>query len=429
MQILVTGANGFIGSHIVAALLKQGHQVICAARAVANTQRRFPNCRVIGCDFNHDTKAEIWRERLTGVDAVINVVGILQSTGHNKIHRIHAETPCALFQACKDVGVKKVIQISALGAAADAPTDYGRSKNAADEFLMGLGIDADIVRPSLVYSTGSYGGTSLFRGLAGMPLMTPLVGKGEQRFQPIHVDDLSKAILHLLQTPHEGGRILDAVGPNEICMRDLILKLRHWLGLGKSFVLSTPLFAIRAMAKLGDIWGGIPINTTAYKMLQLTQCADGNPFWQAVGFKPRAFDTVLNEQPAQTQDLWQARLYFIRPLLRFAIGLLWLLSGIVSLTVSRQFGVDVLEQFGLGMSLSYALIIVAAGADIILGIFTLIAWRLEWVGTVQIILMLIYTVLASFIDPSLWSNPFAPLVKNIPLIAATLVMIVLAKER
>ena len=163
MKILVTGASGFIASQIVTDLLTAGHQVTCAARNIDYTKNLFPNANVIACDFTLDNKPKTWLPRLKDIDVVINCVGILYHPNKKVIWDIHYETPKAIFDACVIAGVKKIIQISALGID-KTDVEYAKSKKAADDYLLNLPITSVILRPSLVYGRGSYGGTSLFRG-------------------------------------------------------------------------------------------------------------------------------------------------------------------------------------------------------------------------------------------------------------------------
>jgi nucleoside-diphosphate-sugar epimerase len=211
MHILVTGASGFIASQIVTDLLHKGHTVTCCVRNTAYTQRLFPQSKVIACNFITDTHADIWEQRLRGIDIVINCVGILYHPNKKIIWAIHRDTPIALFDACVKAGIKKIIQISALGIEANAFA-YAASKKAADDYLLTLPLSSIILRPSVVYGKGSYGGTSLFRGLAGLPYIIPMPGNGKQELQPIHIADLSRAVSYLIVQPSQSNRVLVAAG-------------------------------------------------------------------------------------------------------------------------------------------------------------------------------------------------------------------------
>jgi len=139
MRILITGATGFIASQIVSTLSDAGHDVVSCVRNVKSAEQRFWYANVIHCDFNKDTSPEIWLKRLRDhhIDAVINCVGVLQGSYKQSIEAIHRDTPIALFTACQQANIKRVIQISALGAG-DVETPYSATKNNADEYLLGL---------------------------------------------------------------------------------------------------------------------------------------------------------------------------------------------------------------------------------------------------------------------------------------------------
>src|SRR5688500_18883753 len=131
MVILITGATGFIGRRLVVALRAAGHRVIAAVRHPGIS----PDS--VAADFTRDLDSDSWVPRLIGVDVVINAVGILREHGLQTFENIHARAPKALFSACVSAGVKRVIQISALGAES-GKTGYFTSKHSADEHLMTL---------------------------------------------------------------------------------------------------------------------------------------------------------------------------------------------------------------------------------------------------------------------------------------------------
>jgi uncharacterized protein YbjT (DUF2867 family) len=200
MRVLVTGATGFIGGHIAARLIAAGHEVVVCVRDTRRARAMFPNSEVVSCDFNRDTTVSAWLPRLAGVDAVVNCVGVLQGRRGQSIAAIHSAAPKALFDACVAARVRRVVQISALGADAGAGTAYADTKRDADAHLASLDLDWTIVKPSLAYTpAGSYGGTSLFRALAALPFAIPVLGTGEQAFQPIHMADLAEGVCRLIE--------------------------------------------------------------------------------------------------------------------------------------------------------------------------------------------------------------------------------------
>ena len=121
MNILLTGASGFIGSHLLRRLHAAGHRITACVRQPQAAARRFAGADDIACDFSRDTPEAAWLPRLEGIDVVINAVGIIRETRRQTFTALHSATPEALFRAAARCGVKKVIQISALGADEDHP--------------------------------------------------------------------------------------------------------------------------------------------------------------------------------------------------------------------------------------------------------------------------------------------------------------------
>lgn len=332
MRILVTGANGFIGAHLAAALFGAGHEITACARNPNAARRQFPLYDWIEIDFNIETNPSVWAPRLKDIDAVVNCAGILQGAAGQSLDAVHRDGPAALFDACVAAGVSRIVQISALGNDAGAGTQYADSKRAADEYLKTLDIDWVILRPSLVYTAGVYGGTAALRGLAGFPFVVPLAGGGHQLFQPIHMDDLAHAVARLVQ-PDAPVRIsLDAVGPEPMPIRDIVLAIRAWLGLKPGPVLPIPMPLLWVAARVGDVLGWFSdrgtLRTTAIRQLEYGNIADPGPFTDAIGFAPRAFAHGLVTEPSHVQDRWHARLVFLAPVLRVALAVLAVGSAI-----------------------------------------------------------------------------------------------------
>ena len=203
MNVLLTGASGFIGGHLAAALRAAGHTVIEVRRDAGG------DATAVQADFTRDLSARDWLPKLVGVDAVINAVGILREHGQQSFECIHKRAPQALFTSCVAAGIRRVVQISALGADRGM-TRYFLSKRAADDYLATLPLEWTIVRPAMVFGSGG-SSARLFAMLAHLPLV-PLPGRGEQRLQPIHIDDLTEAVVRILgdakthRTRIESGR-------------------------------------------------------------------------------------------------------------------------------------------------------------------------------------------------------------------------------
>jgi len=385
--------------------------------------------KIIPLDFQSHTEKSDWLPHLSGIDVVINCVGVFQTTTSKAMWDIHYNAPRALFDACQEIGVKKIIQISALGVD-KSDVDYAKSKLAAETYLQNLTMDCVIIRPSFVYGKGSYGGSSLFRGLASLPFFIFLPGGGQPLLQPIHVHDLVAIVEKSLD--FKGKKLLCAVGSEKLSQRLLLQKMRAWLGFKKAICIPMPLLLIRMTAKLGDFFRNSPLSTTGVQLMMIDNVVTDQTFEtlvKTVGFTPRSFTEGLNDMTSAVQDRWHARLFFLRPILRISIALLWIFTGIISMVSANRFGYPLLTQAGIDLSLQPLLLYGASIVDLFLGILVLCHFRLKLVGSLQIILMLIFTVIVSFRLPQFWLHPFAPMAKNIPLIFATLVMMALESDR
>ncbi|HEX7770021.1 MAG TPA: NAD-dependent epimerase/dehydratase family protein, partial [Dokdonella sp.] len=157
MRVLVTGAHGFIGGTVVAHLLAAGHEVVPAVRRPRPAQRDGALAG-LACDMGRDVDESPWLPRLAGIDAVVNCAGILRERGRDRFEVVHVQAPLALFRACTRTGIRRVVQVSALGDPADG--EFIASKHRVDAALLALLPEAVVLRPSVVYDTrGSHGGT------------------------------------------------------------------------------------------------------------------------------------------------------------------------------------------------------------------------------------------------------------------------------
>ncbi|MBF0269891.1 MAG: NAD(P)H-binding protein [Alphaproteobacteria bacterium] len=414
MRVLVLGAKGFIGRHIVAALLSADHQVIAAVRETGEMPRRFPGISEIAVDLNSDVAPEDWADRLKGVDAVVNAAGILRAAPGQSLDAVHVSGPMALYQACQMAGVKRIIHISATGADKEAGTGFALSKYEAEERLKQLDLNWLILRPSLVYAQGSYGGTSLMRGLAALPIVIPVPGCGDQVFQPLHADDLAQAVVRFIETGEPRQCTLEPCGPEQLSLREILVKLRAWLGLPQAFVLPVPLWLIRVACKVGDLIGGGPFSTTALSQLLHGNAASATAFEGATGLRFLSMDQWHVKCPSHVQDRWHARLYFLNPLLRAVLAILWLASGLMGLFLAPESWTEI--------PVSPIWVRLAGAFDLMLAASLILGRGLHWSLPLQGLMVAGYTIFLSLLTPALWLEPLGPLLKNLPILAAILVL-------
>jgi uncharacterized protein YbjT (DUF2867 family) len=434
MRCLVTGAYGFIGREVAAALERRGVKVVGCGRDLGLGRRVMPQIDWIACDFNRDVTAAAWLRRLAGIDAVVNCVGILQGSARDDASRIHDDATVALFEACAASGVERIVHLSAVSAEAGVETGYARSKAAADAALARIDADWVIVKPSLVIGRGAFGGTSLIRGLAGLPLVLPRPGRASERFQPIALDDLADGIAALAMKAEPARVTLYAAGPETKSVREILRAYRAWLGFGEAREVTVPLPVLRVLLGLGDLagWFGhaTSARSTSLAQTRYDTLVDGTCFAEATGVMPKGFTETLRACPATLQDRLHARSYFAVPALQVTLALFWILTGVLTLLPgSFASATALVADAGYGSSFAAALVAIASVADIVAGVLFLLPGWVRRAGTAQLILSTVYLIGLTVVAPELWTDHFGPLLKVVPMMAATLVVMAFAEKR
>lgn len=421
MRILVTGADGFIGRHLVTALAARGHQVIGAVRRPDRFARLFPTVEAISADFTQAQSPEDWLPRLTGIQGVINAAGIFAEQGAQTFEAIHTTAPHALFTACAQSGVQRVIQISALGADLQARSRFHLSKRAADDYLTSLDLEWVIVQPSLVFGPNGQS-AALFSMLAAMPLVA-VPGKGQQQVQPIYLDDLIAAVTALFEAGAPVHCRIPAVGPHPVSLREFLTGLRHALGLPPTMVLPVPMKLIYAAAPIAERLKLPLLSREALEMLARGNTASPAAIAGLLGHPPRSIGRFIPSswQPAARRS---ARLAWLRPLLRLALAFVWLIAGVVSLGIYPvEQSYALLAATGITGVLAPIALYGASLLDILLGLATLALRQARWLWQMQIGVILVYSTVITWHLPEFWLHPFGPLAKNIPILALLIALI------
>ncbi len=410
MIVLVVGTTGFVGKHIYQGLQKEGFEVRASSR-------EWLDFRTLSCG------SDLLVERLRGVDVVINAVGIIAQEGENSFEQVHTLAPIVLFDACKEAGVKRVIQISALGSQTGT-TAYHTSKDSADIFLRQSGLSYAILHPSVIYGDDGKS-TALFQALASSPI-TPLINKGEQLLQPIRIEDMVQTVKQAIVSKQEKIE-LDVVGEKAISYKELLGTFRTWLGYTKTRFVSMPTVGTNLIGKLLQ---EPTVHHDNIQMLEEGSCADVTPLADFLGYTPVGIKENLQNREANHAQKLYAALYLLRPFLRMVIGLVWIWSGIVSAFLyPRPLALDLLHDIGIPVGIDLPLLYVASFLDIVLGALTIVGYRLDVLLKFQIVVIGVYTLLLTALAPYHWLHPFGPVLKNIPLIFTIYILMKLEKYR
>jgi uncharacterized protein YbjT (DUF2867 family) len=422
MKILITGASGFIGGRLRSALLSRGHEVVGVARHVPEGAAAG---EWLALDVATSTTAD-WRRHLRDIDVVVNAVGIFREHGAQRFDTLHLRSAHALFHACADAGVRRVLQVSALGADEHAQTAYHRSKKAADDLLLALPLDATVVQPSLVF--GVQGESArLFLAWASLPWL-PLPAGGRQPLQPIHADDASEALVALAEAHGEPwrGRRIALVGPQPLSLAEYLQSLRAALGLPRTRGLTVPAAWMALAARIGDRLTALPFDRAAWQMLQRGNHAPADATTALLGRAPRDARHFIDPEHAAAHRQ-AARLAWLLPLLRLSLALVWIVTGIVSLGLYPvQQSYDLLARAGVPTALQPAMLYGAAVFDLLLGASTLWPMRdRRWLWWTQIGLIAFYTAVITLKLPEFWLHPYGPVLKNLPILAVLALLLAL----
>lgn len=361
-------------------------------------------------DYRRDLASDIWLPRVTGVDAVVNAVGILHEREAGDFDRVHRQAPEALFQACAQAGVRRVVQISALG---NAPTPYLASKHAADRTLWHLLPDSVVVRPGLVFGRDG-ASTRFFLSLASLPIQALPGGAGP--VQPVHVADVADLVARLLETPPDGQNLVEAPGPERLGYGEWLALYRKALGLAPALRFPMPGVLMAAAARVASRFPGSLLSADTWAMLRAGNTGDPAAAEVLLGralVAPGDFIAGSDREALRLRALAAWR----RPLARGVIAAIWFGSALVSAGLYPV--ADSLARLApLGLSGVPALAVLATATllDAVMGLLTLFRFgRRLWLA--QLALVGGYTLLVAIWLPAYLLDPFGPILKNLAVMA------------
>lgn len=229
-NFLVLGATGFVGRSVCERLVERSGgadgRIRVATRRVARARhlQLLPTVELAPGDIHDDA---VLARMLRNTDAVINLVAILHGSD-SEFERVQARLPARLADACRSAGVRRVIHLSALGAAQDAPSQYLRSKARGEAALRGARLDLTVLRPSVIFGEHDRF-LNLFATLQSIFPVLPLAGAAA-RFQPVWVEDVASAVARCLDDPSSIGLTIECCGPRVYTLKELVEAAGAWSG-------------------------------------------------------------------------------------------------------------------------------------------------------------------------------------------------------
>ena len=290
MDVLLAGGSGFIGRHLCGELLDRGHDVTALSRSPDDDALPDGVETAMGDVRAYDSIADAFEQR----DAAVNLVALsplFEPGGGNEMHdQVHRQGTKHCVEAAEAAGVSRFLQLSALGADPDGPTHYIRAKGRAEEAVRDSDLDWTVVRPSVVFGEG--GQFVRFTRKLTPPVLAPLPGGGETRFQPVHVADLVGILADTLETEAHIGDTYEIGGPEQLTLADVARLIREAQG-GSVHVVSVPMSLAGIGMTVGGLIPGVPFGPDQYRSLQFDNTTDDNDI-DAFGIAPAEMTTLAD---------------------------------------------------------------------------------------------------------------------------------------
>jgi len=286
-SIVVLGGGGFVGRHIVAKLVSDVYRVIVPTRRREAVKHLIvlPTVDVVEEDI-HDPKV---LERLfDGCEAVINLVGIINETGRNTFDRVHVELTRKVIAACRGARVPRLLHMSALGASADAPSRYLKSKAAAEAIVVASGLKWTIFRPSVIFGHEDRF-LNMFARLARVAPVVALAAP-QARFQPVYVADVAQCFVRAINDEITFGGRYELCGPRVYTLQQLVTYVGEMSGAVRPIFTMGPALSRLMASVLEHLPGKILSRDNLASMSKDNVC--DCPFPAAFGLAPTALESV-----------------------------------------------------------------------------------------------------------------------------------------
>jgi len=291
-MILVTGGTGFVGSHLIRRMRREGLPVRAMVRNPDKAQAlKDLGAEVVSGDVSDPASLE---KAATGVERIVHLVGIIQESAGSTFQAVHVDGTRNLLDAAKKNNVRHFFYQSALGTRPNAKSEYHRTKWAAEELVRASGLSYTILRPSLIYGPGDQFTIRLAEMIRLAPLL-PVIGSGLSKIQPIFIDDVVSCILTAVSGDSCFNEIYELGGPQQLTYEEVTIAIANALGIHRPTV-HVPLFFMKSMANaLQALLPKPPVTTDQLIMLQEDNVCNMRDIREAFAVEPISFQEGLGK--------------------------------------------------------------------------------------------------------------------------------------
>ena len=286
MKIFISGGTGFVGGHLCRELQSRGHTV----RLLVHSARGASNRNEAELVSGDVTDADSCIKGAEGCDAVINLVGIIREFPQRGVtfSRLHVEATRNMIEGARQNGIKRYLQMSALGSRPDAVSGYHRSKYQAEELVVASGLDHTIFRPSLIFGPED-AFVNMLAGFIRRVSIVPVIGDGKYRLQPIAADDVAKCFALSLEKPETVGKTYTLCGADRLSYLEVVDAVSRAMGRSLVLKLKNPLMLMKLVTPVLEQFPFYPVTSDQITMLLEESICDGS--WQETfGFEPVRFE-------------------------------------------------------------------------------------------------------------------------------------------
>jgi uncharacterized protein YbjT (DUF2867 family) len=306
--IAVTGAEGFVASYAIPALVDAGHRIIGIVREARDgdtVHRRLSATQRSGVEIRTAdvTQPGTLPAALAGADAVLHLAAIPRDRdGGRSLRRVNLDGTANVLAAAKDAGIRRFVHQGALGVVDDPSLHYASSKAKAEALVRESGLDWTITKPSLLFGPRD----GFFNILADLvrlsPGIVPITGTGKSRFQPLAIDDLAKVFVRVFADPGTIGRTFELGGPAYWTYREMVAEVLRGMG-KRRLLLPMPVVLIKLVAGTAELLRlPFPVATDQLRQLRFDNTGALGSVREAFGFEPRSMSGALGYLRRRPRD-------------------------------------------------------------------------------------------------------------------------------